>query len=169
MAAWQDVKNAVLADTCYCDKKLAAKDVSIALPAVTFLTSEVKAMGTMEVVLPGLIEAMEATITKVGIDQGLGRMLTPAKHSFEFRWAQNVLTSDGSSKTEGCKAFLTAVPKGIPGATVEIGSNIENEVALAVSRYQLYCGGKEILCVDRVSGICRINGTDYYKKISSLL
>lgn len=169
MAAWQDIKNAVLADTCYCDKKLAAKDVSITLPAVNFLTSEVKAMGTMEVILPGLIEAMEATITKVGIDQGLSGMLTPKKHSFEFRWAQNVLKSDGSSKSEGCKAFLTAVPKGVPGATVEIGSNIENEVALAVSRYQLYCGGKEILCIDRISQICRINGTDYYKSISSLL
>lgn len=167
--AWQDIKNAVLADTCYCDNKLAAKDVSIALPAVNFLTSEVQAMGTMEVVLAGLIEAMEATITKVGIDTGLGRMLTPKKHKFEFRWAQNVVTSGGSTKAEGCKAFLTAVPKGIPGATVEIGSNIENEVALSVSRYQLYCGGKEILCIDRLSQICRINGTDYYKKIASLL
>ena len=167
--AWQDMKNAVLADTCYCDNQLAAKDVSVSLPAVNFLTAEVKAMGSMDVILAGLVEAMEASITKVGLDVGLGRMLTPTQHSYEFRWAQNVLTSDGSSKTEGCKAFLTAVPKGIPGATVEIGSNIENEVALAVSRYQLYCGGKEILCVDRVSGICRINGTDYYKKISSLL
>ena len=169
MAAWQDIKNAVLADTCYCDKKLAAKDVSITLPAVNFLTSEVKAMGTMDVILPGLIEAMEATITKVGIDQGLGSMLTPKKHNFEFRWAQNVIKSDGNSKSEGCKAFLTAVPKGVPGATVEIGSNIESEISIGCTRYQLYCGGKEILCIDRLNQICRINGKDYYKSISSLL
>lgn len=167
--AWQDMKNAVLADTCYCDNTLAAKDVSVTLPSVTFLTTEVNAMGTMDVVLPGLIEAMEAAITKIGIDVGLGKMLTPTKHSFEFRWAQNVLKSNGNTVPEGCKAFITGVPKGIPGASLEIGSNIENEITIGVTRYQLYCGGKEILLVDRLSQICRINGTDYYKNISSLL
>ena len=167
--AWQDIKNAVLADTCYCDNQLAAKDVSVTLPAVNFLTTEVNAMGTMDVVLSGLIEAMEAAITKIGIDVGLGKMLTPTKHSFEFRWAQNVLKSDGTTAPEGCKAFITGVPKGIPGASLEIGSNIENEITIGVTRYQLYCGGKEILLIDRLSQICRINGVDYYKSIASLL
>lgn len=164
-----DNKNAVLADTCYCDNQLAAKDVSVSLPAVNFLTSEVKAMGTMDVILPGLIEAMEATITKIGIDTGLGRMLTPTKHSYEFRWAQNVLKADGTTAPEGCKAFITGVPKGVPSTGLEVGSNIESEIAIGCTRYQLFCAGKEILCIDRLSQICRINGTDYYKKISSFL
>lgn len=167
--SWQDVKNAVLADTCYCDSKLAAKDVSVTLPAVNFLTTEVKAMGNMEVVLSGLIEAMEMTITKIGIDTGLGRMLTPTKHKFEFRWAQNVLKADGTTAPEGCKAFVTGVPKGVPGASIEIGANIENEITVGCTRYQLYCGGKEILCIDRLSQICKINGVDYYNKIAKLL
>lgn len=164
-----DRKTAVLADTCYCDNKLVARDVSVSLPAVNFLTAEINAMGAMDIVLPGLIEAMEAAITKIGIDEGLSKMITPTKHSFEFRWAQNVLKDGGTTATEGCKAFVTGVPKGIPGASLEIGSNIENEITISVSRYQLYCGGKEILCVDKLSQICRINGTDYYKSIGSLL
>lgn len=166
---WQDKKNAVLADTCYCDNQLAAQDVAINLPAVNFLTTEIKAMGTMDVVLAGLIEAMEATITKIGIDTGLGRMLTPTKHNYEFRWAQNVLKADGTTKPEGCKAFITGVPKGVPATGLELGSNIENEIAIGCSRYQLFCNGKEIVCIDRLSQICRINGTDYYKNIASLL
>ena len=164
-----DKKNAVLADTCYCDNKLAAQDVSVNLPAVNFLTTEVKAMGTMDVVLAGLIETMEATITKIGIDVDLGRMLTPTKHSYEFRWAQNVLKADGTTAPEGCKAFITGVPKGVPATGLEIGSNIESEIAIGCTRYQLFCAGKEILCIDRLSQICRINGVDYYGKISSLL
>ena len=167
--AWMDKKNAVVADTCYCDNKLVAQDVSLTLPAVTFMTTEVNAMGTMEVVLAGMIEAMETAITKIGIDTGLGKMLTPVKHSYEFRWVQNVLKSNGDTKPEGCKAFITGVPKGIPSAGVELGSPIENEVPIATSRYQLFVGGKEICCIDRINGICRINGTDYYKKIKSLL
>ena len=163
-----DNKNAVLADTCYCDNQLSAKDVSVTLPAVNFLTAEVNAMGTMDVILP-LIEAMEASITKIGIDTGLGRMLTPVKHSYEFRWAQNVLKADGTTAPEGCKAFITGVPKGVPSTGLEIGSNIENEISIGCTRYQLFVGGKEILCIDRLSQILRINGKDYYKDIAKLL
>ena len=166
---WMDKKNAVLADTCYCDNQLAAQDVSVTLPAVTFLASEVKAMGNMDVVLSGMIEAMEAAITKIGIDAGLSRMLTPEKHNFEFRWAQNSLKADGNTVAEGCKAFVTGTPKGIPGLGVEVGSNTEGEVAISVTRYQLFCNGVEICCIDRLSQICRINGVDYYSKIASLL
>ena len=60
-----DKKNAVLADKCYCDNQLAAEDVSINLPAVTFLTSEVNAMGKMDVVLGGLIEKPRGKATLV--------------------------------------------------------------------------------------------------------
>lgn len=162
-------KNAVLADKFYCDNTLAAEDVSITLPAVTFLTSEVQAMGTMDVVLAGIIEAMEMTITKIGLDTGLSRMLTPMKHNYEARWAQNVLKSDGSVAPEGCKAFVTGIPKGIPGIGIELAANSESEIAIAVSRFQLYIGGAEACCIDRIGGVCRINGVDYYSRISSLL
>lgn len=164
-----DQANAILADTCYCNNVLVAKDVAINLPAVNFLTSEVKAMGSMDVVLVGLLEAMEASITKVGQDEGLSRALTPEKHNYEFRYVQNVTKGDGTAKPEGCKAFLTAVPKGIPQTAIEVGSNIESEISLAVSRYQLYVAGEELLCIDRLSQICRIRGVDYYKKIASML
>ena len=64
---------------------------------------------------------------------------------------------------------MTAVPKGIPQTAIEVGSNIESEISLAVSRYQLYVDGEELLCIDRLSQICRIRGVDYYKKIASML
>ena len=143
--------------------------MSITLPSVTFLTGEVQAMGTMSVILAGLIEDMEAAITKVGLDTGLGKMLTPTKHDFEFRWAQNVLKADGTTKPEGCKAFITGAPKGLPGVGVEIGSNIEAEIAIGCTRYQLFVDGAEICCIDRLAQVCRINGVDYYKDIASLL
>lgn len=164
-----DQANAILADTVYCDNVLVARDVSINLPAVNFQTAEIKAMGSMDVVLVGLLEAMEASITKVGQDAGLSRAMTPEKHNYEMRYVQNVSKGDGTAKAAGCKAFLTAVPKGIPQTGIEVGSNIESEISLAVSRYQLYVDGEEILCIDRFAQICRVNGTDYYKKIASML
>jgi len=60
--------------------------------------------------------------------------------TLEVRWA------DGSTKTEGCKAFqdrrLQGVhalrPEADPGLSVDPGNPSENEVTLAVSRYQVF-------------------------------
>lgn len=47
-------------------------------------------MGNMTVPLIGLLENMELSITKIGVDNGLRRMNRLEKQSFEFRWVQNV-------------------------------------------------------------------------------
>jgi phage tail tube protein FII len=142
---WLDLKGPILADTVYVDGVLAAKDVTIALPPVNLVTADFKAMGTYTAPLPGQIEAMEASITKIGIDLGLRSLVKLTSKTIEIRWAQDVKLSDGSTKTEGCKAFLRCVSKGIPGLNVDPGNASENEIALAVSRYQLFVAGNEKL------------------------
>ena len=112
---WLDLKGPILADTVYVDGVLAAKDVTIALPPVNLVTADFKAMGTYTAPRPGQIEAMEASITKIGIDLGLRSLVKLTSKTIEIRWAQDVKLSDGSTKTEGCKAFLRCVSKGIPG------------------------------------------------------
>lgn len=106
MAKWLDIKGPVVADTVYADSTLVAKDVAFTLPGIEFLTADVQAMGNMTVPLIGLLENMELSITKIGVDNGLRRMNRLEKQSFEFRWVQNVVKSDGSTATEGCKAFV---------------------------------------------------------------
>lgn len=137
---WLDLKGPILADTVYVDGVLAAKDVTIALPPVNLVTADFKAMGTYTAPLPGQIEAMEASITKIGIDLGLRSLVKLTSKTIEIRWAQDVKLSDGSTKTEGCKAFLRCVSKGIPGLNVDPGNASENEIALAVSRYAVCAG-----------------------------
>lgn len=106
---WLDLKGPILADTVYVDGVLTAKDVTIALPPVNLVTADFKAMGTYTAPLPGQIEAMEASITKIGIDLGLRSLVKLTSKTIEIRWAQDVKLSDGSTKTEGCKAFLRSV------------------------------------------------------------
>ena len=112
---WLDLKGPILADTVYIGGTLVAKDVTISLPAVTPVTADFKAMGTYTAPILGQIEAMEASITKIGIDLGLRNMMKLESKTIEIRWAQDVKQADGSTKTEGCKAFLRCVSKGIPG------------------------------------------------------
>ena len=169
MEKWLDLKGPILADTVYVDGKLVAKDVTVTLPGVTPVTADFRAMGTMTMPILGQIEAMEAAITKIGVDLGLRTLVTPESKTIEFRWAQDVKTSDGSTKTEGCKAFIRAMPKTIPGLSVDPGSASENELTFAVSRYQLFVDGAEFWLIDQLNQIMRIDGVDYCKTIRSLL
>lgn len=169
MAKWLDIKGPVVADTVYADNVLVAKDTSFTLPGLEFMTADVQAMGNMTVPLIGLLENMELAITKIGIDNGLGRMNRLKKQNFEFRWVQNVVKSDGSTSVEGCKAFVRTMPGAISELGVEMASAPENENTYNVTRMQVYANGVEIMCVDRLSQILRVNGEDYMKQINNLL
>ena len=169
MATWLDIKGPVVADSVYADGELVAKDTGFTLPGISFLTADVQAMGNLTVPLIGLLENMELAITKIGIDKGLGRMNRLQKQNFEFRWVQNVVKSDGSSSVEGCKAFVRTMPSSVPEIGIEVGSAPEQENTYNVTRMQIYANGVEILLVDRLSQILRINGKDYMKEINNLL
>ena len=45
----------------------------------------------------------------------------------------------------------------------------ENEIALAVSRYQLFVAGNEYWLIDQLNTIMRVGGVDYAKDIRSVL
>lgn len=169
MGKWLDIKGPVVADTVYADGVLVAKDVSFTLPGIEFLTADVQAMGNLTVPLIGLLENMELTITKIGVDMGLSRLSKLEKQNLEFRWVQNVVKSDGSQKDEGCKAFVRTLPGALPELGVEVGSATEAENTYNVTRQQIYTNGTEYMCVDRLSQILRINGKDYMSEINNLL
>ena len=166
---WLDLKGPILANTVYVEGQLVAKDVTVTLPSVTPVTADYRAMGTVTLPMLGQIEAMEASITKIGIDLGLRSMVRLESLVLELRWAQDVKTSDGGTRVEGCKAFLRCTPKVIPGLSIDPGNASENEVTLAVTRYQLYVAGEEYWLVDQLNQIMRIGGVDYCKDIRTLL
>lgn len=164
-----DLNGPIVANTVLKDGILVAKDVALTLPAITPMTSEYKAMGTMSLPTPGQIESMELSITKIGVDLGLSKLAAMKSTTLEIRFVQDTIKSDGTSQPVGCKAFVRVIPKGIPAIGIEIGSPSENEITGEVLRYQLFVGGEELWLVDRLSQILRIGGVDYYSPISSLL
>ena len=164
-----DKKGTILGTTAYVEGVLVAEDVTISLPEVTPKTQTFNAMGEIEIPLP-LIEAMEASVTKVGMDKGFLKLIVPESRKFEFRWAQSVVKTDGTQKNEGCKAFITGIPKvTVPGGDIAPGENYEGAIPIAVTRFQLYVNGKEYILVDKLKGQYKINGKDYAKGIKSLL
>ena len=169
MGKWVDIRGPVVADTVYSDNLLVARDTTFTLPGIEFMTADMQAMGNMTVPLVGLLENMELTITKIGVDHGFAHMNRLEKQNLEFRWVQNTVNPDGSQSVEGCKAFVRTLPSAIPETGIEVGSAPEHEITYNVTRMQLFVNGVEILCVDRLSQILRIYGKDYMENINNLL
>ncbi len=162
-------KGTIVGVTAYVENALVAEDVTISLPEITPKTQTFNAMGEIELPIP-LIEAMEATVNKVGIDKGFIKLLVPEKRKFEFRWVQTKVKTDGTQEVEGCKAFITGIPKTVfPGGDIAPGENYEGAIAIAVTRFQLYVDGNEYILVDKLKGQLSINGKDYAKGIKNLL
>lgn len=159
----------VVADTVYCDSKLVARDVTVSLPEVVPKTAELPVMGTLTLPIWQLIENMEATITKIGVDEGLKALIKPDMKPLEYRWGQTVTDASGITKTVGCKAFLRGVPNKIPSIGLEVGAASESEVAFSLTRYNLFVDGKEMFLIDRLAGIVRIDGKDYAGDLKSIL
>lgn len=162
---------AVEANTVYVDNELVARDVSVTLPEVTNVMTTIQSMGETSIPAIGLIEDMEAAITKDGIDKNkLPKMITPKVKNIEVRWVQDMVSDNGAISQVGCKAFLRCYPKTImPGIGLEIGSNSESELSYAVNRYRLVVDGKEVLVVDKLARILKVNGKGYAKSINKLL
>ncbi len=170
MGKWVDKRGPIEANTVYANGILAATDTNVTLPEITFMTADVNAMGTMSIPLNNAIEDMEFTINKVGVDKNMTRLTAPGKKNIEVRWVQDVIKSDGTTKEEGCKAFINCAPTTLhPGASLEIGSSSENDLTYKVTRYKLVVGGEEVLLVDRLAHIIKVNGVDYSRKYDSLL
>ena len=163
------VTGAVTGTTAYFKGKLVARDAAITLPEVLPKTVTLSMMGDMEVPIWQLIQNMQATITKVGIDVLSQTMIGPDLTPIEFRWVQMVQKLDGTMEEVGCKAFMNGLTTKIPGFGVEVGSASENDHTINLMRYRLVIGGSETVLVDRTAGKVVINGKDYTAKTNSML
>lgn len=161
MSKFVNICGPVIGTTAYCDGKLVARDTTITLPEVTPLTADLQVMGTFSLPIWQMIENMETTINKIGVDTGLRSLIKPDLKPLEFRWVQTVTNSNGVTKNVGCKAFITGIPNKIPGIGVTVGEASENECTIATTRYRLYVDGKEVFLIDRLAGVVRIAGKNY--------
>ena len=163
-----DKMGAVLATKVLCDDIVVAEDVTITLPDIEFVTAEQKALGTINIPTP-LTNAVELTITSVGIDNGLFNMLGLESKTFEIRFVKNLLNTSGDLEAVGYKVFAKGIPYTIPGGSVEPGASWSGDVKISLTRYQVYKDGIEYILIDKLKNICKINGTDYASDIKSLL
>ena len=169
--AFVPINGPVVGATVYDENgNLVARDVSFTLPEVTPTTTDLSAMGTFSAPNWQLLENMETTVTKIGLDSGLSSLIRPNMKPLEFRWVQTQTDANGAIRNVGCKAFIRGIPNKIPGIGVTVGEAIEAEITLATSRYILYVDGEEVIYIDRfAAGKLKIYGVDFSAPINSML
>lgn len=164
-----DIAGPIVGTTVYVQNELVAKDVSVTLPEVAATTADIMAMGTLSLPIWQMLEDMELTINKIGVDLGLSKMIRPENMSFEIRWAYVKIDQNGFQKNIGCKAFVNCIPKVIPGAELTVAESAENEITATVTRYRVVEDGQELWLIDRLAGTLIVNETDFSTDVNSLL
>lgn len=150
-----------------CDGTYIDTDVPITLPEINLQTAEFKAMGTLELPVP-LTDNLEASVSTSGLKKEYFNAFALDAKTHEFRASQQT-NIDGRMKTVGIKAFIKGIAKTIPGVTLENSETVEGDFSLSALRYQLYVDGKEVILVDKVNNILRINGKDYAESMNSYI
>lgn len=56
--------------------------------------------------------------------------------------------------------------KGFKGGSLEAGSQMEASVTIEVVRYKMECGAEELIAVDKLNDVYRVNGNDMLAAIN---
>lgn len=150
----------VEACTLYADNTLVARNETITLPEIARKTYTQKFAGGEQDIPSIALEDMEMSVSKNGLNDNAFKVVNA--DNLEARWVQTETESDGTTKRVGYKAFLKTKPVTLhPGASIEVGSGTENDITKKVLSYSLYRDGKEIVNINKITGVQNINGTKY--------
>lgn len=143
----------------------------ITLPPLEKLTDTIKGSGIMgEIDLPtyGQLGSMETEISIRTSDSKFAVLASATQ--LEYRWVTDVLDlATGKTRPVPNKAFLTVVNKKADEGKVEPGASQDGSVTFEVLAYKRICDGEEIINIDKLNGVYKINGIDMFQDISQYL
>lgn len=138
---------------------------SIELPEITIGTYEVKGsgvMGTIDMPSFSKIEGLTLTVEYRSSTENNINLLAPKVHDVKIAIVKDVVGSDGVVVADGNKIFLQVRTKSHKAGTVTNGENMSASATFEVLSYKMIDGhGKELINIDKIKYIYRVNGTDY--------
>lgn len=146
--------------------------VEVQLPTIEFATTEVKGAGTsgtLNLPTTGQINPMTVTITQRSISKNAINLAMPGQHTLELRFIKDAKTSDGQMIPQGTKIFLTVYTVKFDPGKLAVGNTMDGSIEYSASRYRIVIEGEEVLLVDILNRIFKVNGTDYNAVINQKL
>lgn len=166
------ISGSVIAHRFFDNGEEVADNVSCQLPSIENGTTEVKGaglLGAMDMPSSGQLNAMTFSASMRSINKGAMNVSTPGVHKIELRFAKDQFTNDGQSVPMGTKIFIEGIFKKFDPGKVEEGATMDGTIEYEVRRYRIVINGEEVLLIDKVNYIYKVNGVDYMEKIKAAL
>lgn len=147
-------------------------NVSVQLPSIENGTTEIKGagiLGSFDMPSTGQLNAMTFSMSQRSINKTSISLSTPGQHNIELRFVKDARTSDGQQVPEGTKIFLTGLFKKFDPGKVEEKATMDGSIEYEVTRYRIVIAGEEVLLIDKLNYIYKVNGVDHMESIRAAL
>ena len=138
---------------------------SVDLPELEYLSSDLKGAGLLgEVALPivGHFSSQSCTLHWRTIHGDLTKILAPITHHLTLRGAiQNYDAATGLMKVSAVKIVIYGVPKKSALGKFEPGEQTDSESEFEIVYLKIECDGEELVELDKMNAVFRVNGADY--------
>ena len=152
--------------------KMIGVGASFDLPEINMKTSTISGLGISgEIDSPviGQFESMEQEIQFNTLYSSAVDMLNPLKTiNLTFRAAQQVYDKTGGYAFKGLRVVMEGRVKKFKPGKIEKGEGMEASVTLELTSILVEVDGTEVLAIDKLNGVYRVNGEDVMAGISDL-
>jgi Phage tail tube protein FII len=145
----------------------------VTLPEITNLTAEVTGAGisgTFESVVLGHLEAMTLTLNFRTLVKDAVTLAEPRDHTIDLRAAQQSKdTVSGRTVVTPVKHVMVVKPKKLSPGKLAPASAADASGEYAVTYWATYIDGKNVLEIDILNFIYKVNGVDYLAEVRTAL
>lgn len=146
---------------------------SVDLPSIEFLSETIKGAGIageMESPTIGHTSAMSLTINWRTVTPEAVGLIAPESHALDFRAVVQVYDpTKGEYNTVQEKISVRAMPKSLSIGKLEAGATMDSSNEFSVNYLKILHDGKEVLEIDKINYVFRVNGKDYLANIKTQL
>ena len=123
--------------------------------------------GEIDSPTPGQWESTEHEIPFALFDNDVTYLLQQGMNvNITYRGAMQVALRSGGYAMRQLRIVEGGMVKGFKGGSLEAGSQMEASVTMEVVRYKMECGAEELIAVDKLNDVYRVNGNDMLAAIN---
>ncbi len=145
----------------------------VTLPEIAQKTEEITGAGIaggVSVPFIGQIEAMTTTLNFRSLTKSAIKLAEPVKHQLDLRAAQQYTdSSTGKVGIDRIKHVVIVQPVKINPGKLAPASTADAAVELATLYLATYINGEEVLEIDPINNIYKVNGVDYLTEVRKAL
>ena len=145
---------------------------SVSLPEIKMLTSEISGAGIngkIDSPTIGLFDSMEQEIEFSTLYSSVVDVMSPLSTvNLTFRAAQQVYDKNGGYAFKGLRIVEAARVKTLSLGKLEKGESMEAKVTLELTMIMIESDKEEVVYIDKLNGVYRVQGKDMLAGISAL-